>query len=74
MKTFTCTAAIDSDGHLRLDMPTQLPPGQVELVLVIQPSTQEIPQSKHYDFSDLVGKLSWQGDAVLEQRKVRNEW
>lgn len=25
------------------------------------------------DFSDLVGKLHWQGDAVKEQRKMRDE-
>jgi hypothetical protein len=27
-----------------------------------------------YNFSDLVGQLEWQGDAVTEQRKLRNEW
>ena len=27
-----------------------------------------------YDFSDLVGKLSWRGDAVVTQRKLRDEW
>ena len=74
MKAFTLKAAIDRDGHLRLDMPTQLPPGAVELVLVIQPSTPDTTQSKHYDFSHLVGKLNWQGDAVAEQRNLRNEW
>ncbi|MBI2729485.1 MAG: hypothetical protein HYX40_01805 [Sphingobacteriales bacterium] len=27
-----------------------------------------------YDFSDLVGKLKWNGDAVAEQKKLRDEW
>ena len=27
-----------------------------------------------YDFSDLIGKLSWQGDPVAMQRKLRDEW
>jgi hypothetical protein len=27
-----------------------------------------------YDFSDLCGKLSWQGDAVTVQRCMRDEW
>ncbi|MDM8565749.1 hypothetical protein QUF74_08860 [Candidatus Halobeggiatoa sp. HSG11] len=27
-----------------------------------------------YDFSDVVGKLEWQGDAVKEQRTIRDEW
>lgn len=27
-----------------------------------------------YDFSDLVGKLEWKGDAVDERRLLREEW
>jgi hypothetical protein len=27
-----------------------------------------------YDFSDLAGKLQWRGDAVAEQRRMRDEW
>ncbi|ELS04512.1 uncharacterized conserved small protein [Xenococcus sp. PCC 7305] len=27
-----------------------------------------------YDFSDLAGKLNWQGDAVAMQRNLRDEW
>ncbi len=30
--------------------------------------------SQKYDFSDLAGKLEWQGDAVQEQRKIRDVW
>ncbi|MEJ5312105.1 MAG: hypothetical protein WHX52_20245 [Anaerolineae bacterium] len=30
--------------------------------------------SERYDFSDLVGKLSWRGDAVAMQRQLRDEW
>ena len=41
-------------------------------VEVVKPST---PVAKPtYDFSDLSGKLEWQGDAVEEQRRLRNEW
>ena len=29
---------------------------------------------KDYDFSDLAGKLQWKGDAVKEQRRLRDEW
>ena len=34
----------------------------------------EGPASKGYDFSDLSGKLEWRGDAVREQRVLRDEW
>ncbi len=27
-----------------------------------------------YQFSDLAGKLEWDGDAVAQQRALRNEW
>ncbi len=27
-----------------------------------------------YDFSDLTGQLEWKGDAIAEQRRLRNEW
>jgi len=27
-----------------------------------------------YDFSSLSGRLKWTGDAVEEQRKIRDEW
>ena len=29
---------------------------------------------KPYDFSDLVGRLQWRGDAVAQQRAARDAW
>lgn len=29
---------------------------------------------ERYDFSSLAGRLKWSGDAVKEQRKLRDEW
>jgi predicted DNA-binding antitoxin AbrB/MazE fold protein len=29
---------------------------------------------KHHDFSDLAGKLKWEGDSLDVQRKLRDEW
>lgn len=31
-------------------------------------------KSFKYNFSDLAGKIKWKGDAVAEQRKLRNKW
>jgi hypothetical protein len=69
METLKITTRIDPDGHLRLDVPTSLPAGEVELVIVLN-----TPQRVHYDFSDLVGKLTWRGDALATQRNLRDEW
>lgn len=74
MQALTLTGTIDSDGHLRLDIPTQLPAGNVELVVVINPISQEKPKPKNYDFSDLTGKLTLQDDPVEIQRRMRDAW
>ncbi len=31
-------------------------------------------EKERYDFSSLAGRLKWSGDAVKEQRKLRDEW
>lgn len=73
MQVLKFSSKIDSDGHLKLDLTTQLPEGDVELVVVINPAS-ELPGVRTYDFSDLAGKLSWRGDAVANQRSLRDEW
>ena len=40
---------------------------------VIVVPLQKVKKQK-YDFSDIVGKLQWKGDAVAEQRRLRDEW
>ncbi len=49
---------------------------QVKVIVMAQdevkPANQIIKQS--YDFSDLQGKLTWSGDAVAQQRSLRDEW
>ena len=74
MQTLTLIGQIDTNGHLRLDVPTQFPPGEVELVLVINPVSSTSASSPKYDFSNLVGKLQWQGDAIAAQRTLRDDW
>jgi len=73
MHVLKVTGIIDSEGHLKLDIPTELPAGKVEVVLVINSIFPEKP-TRQYDFSDLTGKLSLQGDPVAIQREMRNAW
>ena len=72
MQTLKLDTEIDADGHLRLDVATQLPPGKAEVVLIATPTGNG--RQQRYDFSDLAGRLEWRGDAVAEQRRLRNEW
>jgi len=44
----------------------------MKVILLV--SEKLITKKPQYDFSDVVGKLEWQGDAVQEQRKIRDEW
>jgi hypothetical protein len=72
MKTLQINTRTDLDGHLRLDMPLSRP--QTELSVIIVMAGTVSPQKRRYDCSDLTGRLKWHGDAVGEQRKMRDQW
>lgn len=74
MKVLKLETVIDSSGNLHLDIPTELSPGTVDVVIVLNPSISENPQKNKYDFSDLAGRLSWKDDALAMQRNLRDEW
>jgi hypothetical protein len=73
MQTVRLRSKIEDDGHLKVNIPTTLPKGEVDVVIVLVPSLLE-GSKKKYHFSDLAGRLQWNGDAVTEQRKLRDEW
>ena len=72
MQVVKTKGEVGSDERLRLDVPVELPAGTVELVLVVGVSPQ--PDGSKYNFTGIVGRLEWQGDALKEQRKLRDEW
>ena len=74
MEVLKLTTEIDETGQLKIDLPTNLEAGKVDLVVIVNPVTEKNKEQNNYDFSDLAGKLSWQGDAVATQRKLRDEW
>ena len=74
MEVLKLTSTIDSSGQLRLDIPTALSSGNVDIVLILNPTASKVSATTTYDFSDLVGRLNWQGDAVAMQRTLRDEW
>ncbi|NJK69723.1 MAG: type II toxin-antitoxin system ParD family antitoxin [Microcoleus sp. SU_5_3] len=45
-----------------------------EVLVVLNPVSPDVKQKPRYDFSDLVGRLTWQGDALTMQRNLRDEW
>ncbi len=74
MQTLKIEAQVGEDGYLHLDVLTNLPAGRVEAILVLPQLTEMQGKETLYDFSDIAGSLQWQGDAVKEQRRLRNEW
>jgi hypothetical protein len=71
MKTIATTAEIASDGTLRLELPTGLPPGPAEVVIVVQPT----PARPGTSGPSLMGKYAKYAqpdfDAVAEVREIR---
>jgi len=72
MQVVKTKGEVGADGRLRLDVPVELPAGPVELILVV--SEPPPPDGSKHDFAGVVGRLEWRGDAVEEQRKLRDEW
>jgi hypothetical protein len=71
MRTLQISTKTDHDGHLRLDVPLARSAADVSVIVVMA----EAPNPKgRSDCADLVGKLAWRGDAVTEQRRLREEW
>lgn len=58
------------ENRISLDIPEEL--GGYTFRIVMIPVGREEP--KKYDFADLAGRLQWHGDAVAEQRRLRDEW
>lgn len=63
-----------SSSSVTINLPEEYINKKIEvLILPIEENAEELPKPK-YDFSDLVGKLQWNGDALAEQKKLRDEW
>lgn len=73
MKTMTVQAEVTADRMLKLEVPCDLPPGQVEVVLTIQPH-RPLPLPATIDWRHLsgLGREVWQGvDATSYLRELR---
>jgi len=57
---------------LTIELPDEYKNRRLEVIVMALDEKSE--SKKKYDFSDLVGKLKWKGDALAEQRKLRDEW
>ena len=71
METITTKAEIDSDGMLRLELPTGLTPGPADVVLVVQ-STASRPAGPAPSLSGKYAASALRGfDPIEEAREIR---
>jgi hypothetical protein len=59
MTVITLRGKTDKNGRLNIQHPALTPQKEVEVTV-----TFEDTPSKHYDFSDIAGRLSWQGNGL----------
>ncbi len=74
METLHLQTVIAPDGILRIEAPSQLPPGPAEVVVVINPTQPARPRLKWSDCYGL-GEEMWAGqDAQEYVNQLRDEW
>jgi predicted DNA-binding antitoxin AbrB/MazE fold protein len=66
--------AIFENGLLKPLRKLHLPEGRHVNVILETDEDSAADAGGSYNFSDLAGKLSWNGDAVEAQRRIRDEW
>ncbi len=64
----------NSSSSITIDLPEEYVNKKIEVLILPLEENAEQPKKRKYDFSDFYGKLQWQGDALAEQRKLRDEW
>ena len=72
MKTVMIKGEVLADGHLRLDVPCGLPPGPVEVCLVIQPNVETLSK-RAPRFSTFEGCMAGQFTDDLDIEPILNE-
>lgn len=60
------------NGQIKFDQSVDRDREIPVIVTFLEDEKKEYP--KKYSFTDLVGKLEWNGDPVAEQRAIRYEW
>jgi hypothetical protein len=72
MQTLTTQTTIDTDGTINIRVPSSLPPGPAEVVIVIQPTeTPSVPGSPPRLAGMFAGQQPPDFDALTEVRDIR---
>ena len=74
MKPIKAHVRTDASGKAQIQLNTEYRNTELDLIIVIEDPQLNPNEKRKYDFSDLVGKLKWKGDALEMQRALRDEW
>jgi hypothetical protein len=74
METLRTKTVIGPDGKVRIEVPSNLPPGPADVVLVINPAAETPPTAHWRDLRGL-GSEIWEGeDAQDYVNRLCDEW
>lgn len=67
----------DAAAQLIIDLPESYHNRKLEVIVLpleehIKDDNSKLPTT--YDYSNFYGKVQWKGDAIAEQRRLRDEW
>jgi hypothetical protein len=72
METIRQIVHVNRDRKIELTLPDAVQPGLVEVVVVVQPLQQSLPDSEQ--IPNLFGFLPIRVDPLQFQQNLRNEW
>ncbi|MFI5366551.1 MAG: hypothetical protein ACHQ4J_13110 [Candidatus Binatia bacterium] len=73
MQTIRLVTTVGSDGRVRIDAPSSLPPGPAEVI--VRPITEPARPALHWCDLRGLGKEIWRGlDAQAYVNELRDEW
>lgn len=59
-------------GLLTIELPEEYENRKLEVIVI--PVDDQIEKKGKPDHSQFFGKMQWKGDALAEQKKLRDEW
>lgn len=74
MQVMTLKTRVRNDGHISIDIPTSLHPGEVELVLVVNNTPKEQPATLSSFIGAAKGGFSSSAEADNFLNKERDSW
>ena len=74
METLRTKTVIGPDGKVKIEVPSNLPPGPADVVLVVSPAA-EAPATAHWRDLRGLGSEIWEGEDAQEYvNRLRDEW